>query len=139
MKVLKYKGKHADEYWDASTEAKEKAAFRKLFKTIEEFECYSVYGPVDQAKITELQGKIAEVETALKEKKVLAGLITAAENNIKYMKNELRQELFAQEQYDLYQKAKAGDEKAMMRLLRSHRDYEYEGWEMIEVADPEAD
>ena len=57
--VLVYHGKHGDEYWLVDTPARRDAAFRALFKMLDDFHCYAGGG----AKFREMLGKASNGDT----------------------------------------------------------------------------
>lgn len=122
-------------YWDISTKEKAEAAFKQLFKILDEAQqCYWQYQNEDEnlADIDEL----TELKKQLEAGTVPAILKAEAEHKVaelpkfeyyhaKYKRNKM-----------LYEKAKAGDVDAIYKLLDSRKDYENENWRIEKLKNP---
>lgn len=137
IKVLKHRGKHADSYWDASTPAKEKAAYRKLFQYLDEVEQYYYYKDVSPELAASFEADVKNSEAAIKN--LPQPLVDAAKKELDSMKRALRAMKNEVEEKKVYDLAKQGDDKAILWLLRARKGGEYEFWELIDVEDPEAE
>lgn len=140
MKLLLWKFKYGDVYFDVSTQAKEDAAYRYMFEDLEED--FQAYCELTQENI-DTEVKWVEEAKALKAKNDAGMLLTPFQHDCAY---DAKRRLPEREQYlmdlhrqfDLYQKAKTGDIKAIRALiqLRSRKDHEYETFRIIETTDP---
>jgi hypothetical protein len=135
MMILAWVNRKNEEYWDASTPEKEKAAFRRLFENLEEWGCYADFDPGD---LKASEKMLADLREAMKE------LEKSSLACVKALREEKEAELHREEREfariildaDIYKKAKAGDDKALRRLLESRKGHEYEEWQLIDVTDP---
>lgn len=139
MRLLLWKFKYGDIYFDISTQAKEDAAYCYMFDDLEED--FQAYCELTQKNIDE-EAKWVEEAKALKAKEE-AGALTEFQRDCAYdaFKRLPEREQYVmdlQRQFELYQKAKTGDIKAIRALvqLRSRKDHEYETFRIIETTDP---
>lgn len=133
MRILIWRGKHGDAYWDASTAKKETAALRRMFEAMEECGYYFYDEP---SKETVTEAGIAELEKQLAGGKIPAALVFEAQQKIKDMKSEFRAVRGEREEGTLYKAAKKGDDKALKEFLQRRKDGEYEGWSFEDAEDP---
>ncbi len=134
MRILKYKGKYDDEYWDVSTPEMETASYRRLFKLLDEDMKVYHYNEVNSDLLVSLQGDVDNCEKAIKG--IPQPLVNTAKEELKRLKLELRRLKEDLNEKELYGKAKAGDVAAMLDLLLLRKSYEYEEWELIDVTNP---
>ena len=139
MKLLIWKFKYDDYYFDVSTQAKEDAAFRYMFDDLEEdFQAYCELTPEN---IAEEEKWVAEAKEFI-EKAGVAPCSEFAYDCAHKAKKELPdRELYLadlKKQFELYQKAKTGDIKSICTLvqLRSRKEHEYETFRIVETVDP---
>jgi hypothetical protein len=135
MRILKVKNDGYPSYVDISTPEKEVAAFKNLFKQLEELGAFytnneeAIENDKRAEKETEewlLVKRLAE-EGKLSKNQYYDECVMKLYNHERYKKEEL-------EQIDLYQKAKNGDIKSLYKLFkkRPHK----EEWEILNVEDP---
>lgn len=139
MKLLVWKFKYDDYHFDISTLTKEAAAYRYMFETLDDF---GAYCDLCDEVITEEEKWIEDAEEFVKKHSldhpnvsmfvtdILSDTIEKIEKR-KFQANDSRN------QFELYKKAKAGDTKAMRKLLyfRSSKEYEYETFNITETVD----
>jgi hypothetical protein len=136
--VLIWRGKHCDEYWDASGD-KELGAFLAMFKMLDDNEMY--YGIADNT----WEDTSKDMEKFKKEHDELKALLPTlpeslkgeANKKISYAVRNYRELDNLSRQRELYVKAKAGDGLSAKRLIQDRRDYEYEGYDLRPLNDPE--
>jgi hypothetical protein len=139
MKILIWKFKYGDTYFDISTTAKEDAAYRYMFDDLEEE--FKVYCELTQANIDGENRWVLEAK-ALKAKQE-AGDVTEFMRECAY---SVLKKLPEREQYieslnrqlEFYKKAKKGDMNGIRGLIqhRSRKGHEYETFRIIETTDP---
>ena len=142
MKVLAHKDKHSDNFWDASTKEKEAAAFLRMFELLDnEGGKYSYYADLDEGT-SELVQEVQELQSikASFERGTLAKIAERAlGSELEQLPRKERELASCQSQLALYKLAKKGDAKAARRFVELRKDYEYEGWDFIEVENPLSD
>lgn len=143
MKVLMYENRKQEAvFWDASTPEKEAAALKCLFKFLDE--TWEVYGdlkvPADLGRISEIDQEIKSIESAAADKSILLpkSMLDGGKARLDALKRE-RRHVSANAERELYEKAKAGDSKSVLKLLTMHKGYEYENWNFIFIQDPLAE
>lgn len=140
-KVLRWKDKHSDYYWDISTPEQELSAYLKMFELVDEF--YG-YFPINGNKESEehIKEERAEIESLRELKKLFIAkkihptLEDFAEQRIALLRDrerDLEEVLF---QKKAYTKAKQGDGKAAKLIIDSRYDCEYEKTFTEDVSDP---
>ena len=138
MKMLMYGNRKVDSiYWDASTPEKEAAAYKCLFLLLkDDWHCYSYL----EGDGTELEGRKLELKELQKLQDsfdTLPELLKPeAKNKLEQLPRLKRYIVDLQHEKDLWDRIKAGDDKAIRSFLRCRQGGEYEQWEMIEVYDP---
>lgn len=139
MKLLLWKFKYGDCYFDISTQAKEDATYRYMFDDLEED--FQAYCELTQRNIDEEVKWVEEAKTCKATEE--AGGLTEFQRECAYavLKRIPEREQYVldlQRQFELYQKAKTGDLKAIRALiqLRSRKDHEYETFRIIETTNP---
>lgn len=136
MKVLKYENRKIDiELFDISTPEKEEAAYRRLFKELDEdWQCYSDLEETEPTlcdPCKDGQHKYCQKDNA---GCTCAGTPECEKENWYRRSQNYTSKL----QQELYKKAKTGDVKSIKRLMVARRDcdIEYESvWE-VDVIDP---
>ena len=122
--ILVWKGKYSTEYWDATADLKP-GAFLGLFQAIDTCGYYA------NLTVKEDLGKPAMPEGH--PEGCRCGDCAEAKKAIQAFDGENK---FAQ-QRALFRAAKAGDSTAAAKLVKLHRNYEYEEW-FIERVNPPA-
>lgn len=134
MKVLVWKSKHDDVHWRADTEELERWAFHQMFLALEDF---GAYGDIEPEQLEMASRDIAKLESKLAVLKGKAEFADEEKDLTSHIRIE-RANLHQNElQWELYKKAKAGDHAAAKALCRARRAAEYEGFEFVEVTEPE--
>lgn len=136
--VLIWRGKHSDEYWDASGD-KELGAFLAMFKCLDDNEMY--YGITDktwketnedaekvQKEFNELRTLLPTLPESLKED---------VNKKLNHMAIEHKENNRLSHQRELYVKAKDGYGLAAKRLIQERGTWEYEGYDLRPLNDPE--
>lgn len=140
MKLLVWKFKYDDIYYDISTKAKEEAAYRAMFSELDvEFEVYAELTDTDLKEAEDELAELLKYKAEADEKKLsqfLADNLHRAFADIPSRESYVRG---LKKQVALYKKAKAGDYAAIRELLnyRSKEDYEYETFRIVETTEPE--
>jgi hypothetical protein len=139
MKLLIWKFKYDDYYFDVSTAAQEDAAYRYMFDDLEED--FQAYCELTQENIAEEEKWVAEAREcrAKADAKQLSEFMQdAARTALKNLDERERYLDDLQRQYALYQKAKTGDIKSIRALVqhRSRKDHEYETFRIVETTAP---
>jgi hypothetical protein len=136
MKVLVYGNRKSEEMWDASTPEKEEAAFKALFKFLdEEWDCYCELADAKEPVMCEACSKTYCAGCTRRD------TCACKEKSCPSNANHNDFEKFHRIRWvTAYQKAKAGDYKAMRSLMndRSSRHYEYEEFHFVKVKDATA-
>jgi hypothetical protein len=134
MKVLKYAGKHADEHYDISTPEKEEAAYRLLFKMLnEEYQCYldltetssDICAPCADGHHIYCRGD-ADFDCVCSETP------DCKHKNISRIHSNQQ----TGSQRKLYAQALTGNVAAIQKLFKARKCYEYESVKEIEIEDP---
>lgn len=138
MKMLMYGNRKVDPiYWDASTEEKEQAAYKCLFILLrDDWQCYRDL----ESDGTELEGR----EIELKELEKLQAIFDTLPELLKAEAKQKLEQLprlkwhIVDLKYEkqLWDRIKAGDEKAIPKFLKMRKSGEYEEWEMVDAYDP---
>lgn len=140
-RILRWKDKHSDCYWDISTPEQELAAYLKMFELVDEFYGYPLVDGKQESNdhIREVKAEIEllrELKKSLKDGKVVRSLRDDAKQKLSCLRNrerELEELLF---QKNAYTKAKQGDSKAAKLLIDARSSYEYETTFIENVLDP---
>lgn len=133
MKILIYGNrKQDDDIWDISTPELAEAAYRELFKTLDEY--WQVYADLDDEENEEVVplcepcGK--NLHRLCEDKKECP---CVSEDCPAFKRRNGYEQSLKNRQKDLYRKAKAGDYAAMKKLMDSRTSYEYEEFRISEA------
>lgn len=140
-RILRWKDKHSDCYWDISTPEQELAAYFEMFELVEKFYGYPLIDGKKESKMHLKESKaeiesLRELKESLKDGKVIPALEDDAKQKICCLRDrerELEELLF---QINTYTKAKQGDSKAAKLLIDARSSYEYETTFIEDVLDP---
>lgn len=123
VKLLVWKGKHGDEYFDVGTAAKKNAALRSLFAQLNDPGSWDFYNDLRTGEDPE---QVTPCHTCGGTGKVVDPY---------FRQRRLKWDI----EKGYYDKALKGDPQAIERLLFSRRDGEYEWVEYTNVRETESD
>ena len=107
MKLLLWKFKYGDVYFDVSTQAKEDAAYRYMFEDLEEdFQAYCELTPANIAEEEKWVAEAREFKAKADAKQLSEFMQDAARTALKNLDERERYLADLHRQYALYQKAK---------------------------------
>lgn len=131
MKILVATNKYDTQYFRFDTEEEKTASALKLFKLNDDLSYYD--GIPDEAEQAELSKSIEttelEIENAIKAD-ISDSYIKKLRERVRSNKQELKD---GKIEAGLYARAKAGDAKAALDLIKLRKDAEYENWDVKEV------
>lgn len=127
-RIIVQRQKHGDVYYDAATKELELEAFKKMFQDGIESQNYFQYDDdVYTEEKEELESDIKKI-LDLNIDSLPSSLREEMENQKKDLRRKEIQLKELIEEKALFESAKTGDEKALVKFLNSRRDAEYEGF-----------
>ncbi len=136
-KLLVWFHKHDTVYVDASTQKAEEAAYKYLFRCMQEEQFY--YDLEDEEQQQEMKKELEgydSIKRLLDDPQTPVALKEASRVSLQHLDRVRRDYEELQLQTDIYNRAKEGRVDSIRRLLRLRNDYEYERVTVVSVVNP---
>lgn len=137
-KILVYRGKHGDEYFDASTKELEESAYRKLFKLLDGNGYYSSEYSTDalarfDSQIDDAQTTVDQL-SKLEQTDDIKKLLQTSESKLnRYKRYKKIVETESNDYNQIKNNVDSVDIKIIRRFLYSRNNYEYESFDFQKV------
>ncbi|MBI2448869.1 hypothetical protein HYV49_01085 [Candidatus Pacearchaeota archaeon] len=130
-KVLMYKGKYENLFYDVSTEELKSESFLKLFNFLDRDVIAYVNLTSDEKEpicsFCNNSGKVSSTNCGITRQLDCPDCGGNIKRDRQYYKNNVKPER------EYYNKAKTGDADAAIRLLNHRKKYQYEEWEIYDI------
>lgn len=137
MQLLKWEGKHGERYWMADTEKRLKAAFMAMFVELNDYGMYEGGEDAEKGLLEKIKKATELVSEFTKSGKVPDHMskheVDVTARSLKRLEYEL---VAVRRTQTLLKKARRGDAEAAEEIVESRKDWEYEGYELIDAEDP---